>query len=321
MDKSIITLIIVFIIVLYINKYIIEKFTPDENNKKIGIVTTVKKPHFINDFIKYHIKIGFAKIYIVLDDPNEILLIEEFKDKDEKIKIFKNDDDWKLSLEQFDYYKTHLNNYDNEVMSRQILNFVNVREYAKSDNIDWLLHIDCDELFYPQNYTLIELFNNNYDIISFRNYEMLPENDSYSNCFREGKLFKTNTKKFIAYVNGKSALKVNSLANITGVHGFTGGVEYNSPNGKILHYPSCNFDEYLTKYKILGNFNDKWWGKVAIPIKFHTESRDLINSCEETEEECINKIRKYYNDKHILNNKFNESDYTLIEYVENVLNN
>ena len=283
--------------------------TYENNETNIGIVTTVKNPHQINDWVNYHLNKGIKKIYIISDDPNENLKINP----DNRVVIFKNNSEWREKLKNIDYLRKFYNKYDKEVMSRQILNFAHVRDITRNTNLNWLLHIDCDELFYLEGKDLNQIFNDNYDIIRFKNYEMIPENDNYQNCFREGTKFLTNKTKYIAYSNGKSAVKINSDAIIAGVHGFMGGRTLESENGKILHYPSCNFEEYIRKYKILENFEDKWWGVVDIPIKFHLESRDLINSCKN-----MDKIRQYYNDKHVYNNKLTKDDYIVINRLMNI---
>ena len=296
MEKSTILLIFIITCILFIFNSFHEKF----DNIQVGIVTTVKNPHQINDWIKYHLKIGFAKLYIVLDDENENINYDDIR-----VNIIKNDTNWRNNLIVPDHIQELLEQYNIEVMSRQIINFNTVREIAKKDKINWLLHIDADELFYTENNVIETLFDNNYDTIKFDNYEMIPTSDNYTNCFQEGVMFKTDKITYLAYTNGKSAVKVNSNSEIIGVHGFLGGLYYESPIGKILHYPSCNFNEYLTKYKILGNFNDKWWNKISIPIKFHLESRDIIQSCTLNEDECIDKIREFYNKKNIYNSNIN----------------
>jgi hypothetical protein len=281
-----------------------------------AIATTVRNPHQINDWIEYHLKIGFNKLYIVLDDENE-----NIEYKDDRVVIFKNNKEWRDSFKSEGMLGTFIGNYNEEVMSRQILNFAAVQDYAKKDGINWLLHIDGDEIFYPEGKSLSELFNNKYAVIKFDNYEMVPDHDSYQNCFREGNKFKTNGAKYIAYSNGKSVLNLTSGAMISGVHGFVGGSLFDSPDGKILHYPSCNFSEYLLKYKMLGKFGDKWWGRVEIPIKFHLESRDIINSCKTSEKDCTDKIREFYNKKNIFNNTIEEKDYKIINFVNENLSN
>jgi len=281
----------------------------------VGIVTTVKKPHKFDDWIKYHLKIGFTKLYVVLDDENE-----DISYPSDKVVFIKNNKNWKKELSELNMGMFY-DQYDKEVMSRQVLNYANVKKIAIKDNIDWLLHIDADELFYPESGSLSSIFDNKYDVIRFENLEMLPMNDNYENCFVEGIHFKTNKYIYVAYTNGKSALKVTSNSVINGVHGFSGGISHDSDSGKILHYPSCNFEEYINKYKILGKFNNKWWDQIDIPIVFHTESRDIIQSCSDKDfdDECIQKVRNYYNVKNVNNDSIKPTDYKIIEYVNNIL--
>jgi len=46
----------------------------------------------------------------------------------------------------------------------------------------------------------------------------------------------------------------------------------------ILHYPSCGFERFLNKYKMLGNFEDRWFEQIAIrnQMSFHAAARDLV---------------------------------------------
>ncbi len=327
--KKIIRMLIYILIIICLYRFInrlffYEPMTPTINsnkNIKVGISTTVKNPHQLKDWINYHLNIGFNKLYIVFDDENESIPLID----DPRVTIFKNDLTWKDEISQLPNMDQFIND-TKEVMSRQITNFTNVRNYAKKEDITWLLHIDGDELFYPQEQKLDYIFNlNDIDSITFQNYEMIPKRDDYENCFISGIDFKINPGIFNAYSNGKSAVRVNSPAIISGVHGFYGGKNYISLSGKILHYPSCNFDEYINKYKILGKFEDKWWDSVKIPFKFHTESRDIITECSAREESgeknaCESSVRDYYNKSNVYNKNINSSDIQTIEFVKNVLN-
>jgi len=289
---------------------------------KVGIATTLKDPHKLNDWIKYHLSIGFSKLYIVFDDENEKFELNNSLYKN-NVMIIKSDANWRKELEQLPNMNQFIND-KKEVMSRQILNFTNCRNYAYKDNIDWLLHIDADELFYPEKSTVKEIFNeevtDSFDVITFKNYEMVPKKDNYDNCFINGIDFKTNPGSFNAYSNGKSAVKVRSPAAIAGVHDFLGNMKLVPPYGKILHYPSCNFDEYIKKYKILGKFSDKWWDNVQIPFKFHTESRDLVTSCaNNSTDKCVDKVREYYNKSNVFTTS-NNYNIQVIEFAKNILN-
>jgi hypothetical protein len=295
------------------------------SNVKVGVATTVKNPHKLNDWIKYHLNINFAKVYIVFDDENENYPINPEYVNNPRVSIFKNTNEWKQEISQLPNMDQFIND-TKEVMSRQITNFANVRNYAEQDNIDFLLHIDGDELFYPENVSLEQIFIDDVDSINFQNLEMIPKHDNYENCFIDGVDFKINPGIFNAYSNGKSAVRVNSNAMIGGVHDFVGGRRIKSNLGKILHYPSCNFEEYISKYKILGKFGDKWWNSVQIPFKFHTESRDIITECSARElkgevNACEHSVRNYYNKSNVYNSNINSSDITTIEFAKNQLLN
>ena len=62
---------------------------------------------------------------------------------------------------------------------------------ATKDNVDWLLHIDTDELMYPggnsgfslQN--VLSAFADEVDTVVFPNYESLPETDRVHDPFTE----------------------------------------------------------------------------------------------------------------------------------------
>ena len=62
---------------------------------------------------------------------------------------------------------------------------------AQKDNIDWILHIDTDELMYPggtSHYSLQRLLADvpeEVDTLVFPNYESLPERDDIVSPFEE----------------------------------------------------------------------------------------------------------------------------------------
>ncbi len=64
-------------------------------------------------------------------------------------------------------------------------------EMATKDNVDWLLHIDTDELMYPggnDGFSLqhvLASFADNVDTVVFPNYESLPESDKIRDPFTE----------------------------------------------------------------------------------------------------------------------------------------
>ena len=90
--KIILLLLIVVLSIILLRIIIIERFEETKepvvypvNIGTTAIVTTVRNPHKIEDWIEYHLKIGFNKLYIVLDDENE-----NIEYKDDRVVIFKN---------------------------------------------------------------------------------------------------------------------------------------------------------------------------------------------------------------------------------------
>tara|TARA_B100000945_G_scaffold29516_1_gene20376 strand:- start:953 stop:1906 length:954 start_codon:yes stop_codon:yes gene_type:complete len=303
------------IIILLLYYYIYDFPTKQiiQDTEQIAIVSTIKEPHNLETWIRYHLNVGFDHIYLIFDDPNDYKNIK-IANKFINVSIFINNQKWKNLLSYLPNFKQFGKTYSTEVMSRQILNVDLIMILANKKNHKWLLHIDSDELFYTTE-NLHNLFNK-YEryIVKFKNLELAPKKYNYKNCFKEGTLFKKNGYKFIAYYNGKSATQTHKNCRTNGVHDFktipkTKIINEKLENACILHYVSCNFDEYFKKYKILGNFSDKWWGTKKIGIKFHTQSRDKIMFC--NDELCKNDILQFYKKNYIITDK--DENENLIE--------
>jgi len=160
---------------------------------------------------------------------------------------------------------------------RQTVNLELALEAARVDGVDWLIHIDADELIYPANgesprsartntfdvrYVLANLPRNVTRVV-FPNYEAVPEHlvlhSNASSLFRSTTLFKRNhlhvdkevyakyrtiasngnANYFLAYANGKSAVRVASKGvRPHGAHRFMTalGREIVLDEGAILHF-------------------------------------------------------------------------------------
>jgi hypothetical protein len=86
---------------------------------------------------------------------------------------------------------------NSQVVVRQMLNVEIANQLAMRQGIDWLLHIDLDELFYCPTQTLHEHFQELTDrgirIVTYRNDEALVETMEIEDYFKEVTLFKKNT--------------------------------------------------------------------------------------------------------------------------------
>ncbi len=276
------------------------------------IVATVRDAADVLDsFITYHLAIGFAHIYLFFDDPldpcagslagrPQVTAIR----CDEPLRAR-----W-TGLRTYPKYREHV---EAEVMARQILNCELAVAMAAGAGYDWILHIDSDELFWsagcsaPEHFAALDFRGT--DNAVYLNFEALPEALEIGDYFREVTLFKVNLHRgsqrrfdgeqvalmkntrfadphcnFHLYNNGKAAARLDARLLPLTVHEFAReradgtierGHEVIGDSQLILHYPNCGFTKFLTKYRTLGSFGDKWFGAGDV-IPFHREARDIV---------------------------------------------
>lgn len=260
---------------------------------KLGIVATVADAQdSIEAFVYYHQKIGFESFYIFLDDNDQELLLK--LKKNPQIQVFLKDqrlyDAWGSHLHSLGEEKKNL--IAEEVMVRQELNFYVAFYLAKEQGVDWLLHMDLDELFYPNGYNLDEYFSslqlNNVTSVTYLNYESISTQLESENIYLSSSYFKVNhfknrywfytsaqkdflksnnwlkEKYFLYYQNGKSSISTY-CKNITfyDVHSIVGDGKRKMGNHNdpiILHFPCARFSDFVKKYQRLGSFSDDWLG-------------------------------------------------------------
>ncbi|PIK93525.1 hypothetical protein SYN60AY4M2_13695 [Synechococcus sp. 60AY4M2] len=145
---------------------------------RVCIITTVRDPGVcLESFIRHHLALGIAHIYIFFDDPEDpaIQVALQFSD----VTAIPNDE--ALQVQQalgnvlYPKYGPHVGY---EVMARQILNVETAIQLALDQGMDWILRIDGDELFYPGQTTAPNWFDRVSDDIfqvTFLNHEAAPE--------------------------------------------------------------------------------------------------------------------------------------------------
>ena len=234
---------------------------------RICVVATVREPvTIIESFIRYHLAIGVERLFLFFDDPHDeaigvargysqvtaIPSDAALRDRQRGLRIYPS-----VAL------------FAHEVMARQILNVETAIELALQMELDWIIHIDGDELFFgaaPVS-QFFDCVPHAIGQISFRNFEGVPETWDVSNYFHEVTLFKrhdhllpsnslTDYRLFrsrenylLGYGNGKSAARVVAGLLLSGVHCFsTTNVHPQrvdcSGSPVILHYINCGFDAY-----------------------------------------------------------------------------
>jgi hypothetical protein len=218
--------------------------------QKVAIVTLLKNPGpLLDSYITYHLDAGFDHMFLFFDDPDDPAIPEAQKYCG--VTVIRNDEALWRELEKTEMYQ----NDDIRQFARTQLNARQppIVEYAIGlalrEKFDWLLHIDCDELFYSPTYSVKEHFQNLVDHgmerMTYVNHEVIPESADVLDPFRESTLFKKHTwtlpgkriteeqqrlidlcpqlpKRFYNfYRNGKAAVRLRPGVLPHGPHGFS----------------------------------------------------------------------------------------------------
>lgn len=276
---------------------------------KTAIVTTLRNANVtLQYFVGYHLSIGFDHLFLFFDDPNDPGFAW-YKDHP-AITAVRHDTALRKKWLQT---QAAVENYafaDKEVMARQLMNADLAMQMALSKGINWLLHIDSDELFYSPGQSVMnhfsELSMQGVEVACYLNQEAIPESSSIQNYFTEVSLFKRNRATFTPpqlnwfrnhfdglgpyfnfYDNGKAAGAVTHFTHPMGVHLFEATKEpmlvLEGP--VILHFPCCGFDHFLAKYQTLGWFSDRWFNRgetIDRVAPVHSWSRDVVQAGNET---------------------------------------
>ncbi|KAK3068953.1 quinone oxidoreductase [Teratosphaeriaceae sp. CCFEE 6253] len=183
---------------------------------------------------------------------------------------------------------------ESRIMLRQHENVKHAVTYLLDRDYTWLLHIDSDELLYEPGGAGLSSWSRQQSAgsVHFTNHEALPLSGITQNPFRECKYFRLNvdggSQHFMAYGNGKSAVRLSHRVAASGPHAFTGyrGQLYRVPSDQamILHYPTTTYESWVAKYRHYGDFGDDWYGDPQLPnqVQFMLRSRDVVQEAVRT---------------------------------------
>lgn len=194
-------------------------------------------------------------------------------------------------------------NYDTK-MERQDKVVTNACLLCKEMNIDYLLHIDSDELLHVEAPVKLKIpeylkhylaqINKTSDASCFhiRNFEAIFPN-SKKHCFSTNKFIDCSKGGCLSYANGKSFANIKHNPRYFGPHYFSGAVYEIPPSQmKILHFDSCSFSQYLKKFKLMQDISEEEFQK--IPFSFYKDSIKMLQECNREEEDCDLKLNEYF---------------------------
>ena len=288
-----------------------------------AIVCTLRNPGpSIRSFVQYHLRIGFHRIYLFFDDPRDAWISEV--PSDDRVEILPCDDELRSCWADWPAMRAFVGT---EVMARQVLNAELAIQLGRQAGIQWLLHLDADELI-DFGETSVEGFfsdlGRSVEQVSFLNMEVVPEAVDVLDMFREMTLFKRNRMQipprvlsesarlieaipqippgwFFYYANGKSAVRLGGGLLPSGVHRFqrSDGVELRTihvAGPRVLHYMNSGFANFWNRYETWGRFPDFWFGNLPISKSigsFHLAARDIVATGD------IGAAREFYT-KHVV---------------------
>jgi hypothetical protein len=240
---------------------------------KVGVIALMYKPKNVEAWLDLNRSFGISHFYIRLEDTPEL------------IDYLKSQPDITLMVASSDKDK----NQYLTLQTRQIETVNKVLNMCKQDNIDWLIHIDCDEILSGDINEITSLpesvgtfWMQNIEAV----YDGIP--GASDSCFK-AKYYKDcgdSGSNCVSYVNGKGGGRIRSDVSCNGPHRFKSKGDEVKLNIVVKHYESCDFDQYLKKYSRL----KKGVNLETIPFPYYRESI-MANGSKDKLEQVYKKYR------------------------------
>lgn len=265
-----IQLIVILIIVLVAVNI---SLRPKTKEVRIGIVSMIKNPKNLETWLDIHRKMGINRFYIRLEDSPGW---EDFLHSQQDVHLIIGG-------------SSGINEYE-EIQVRQTYMVDNCLKIASKDGIDWLIHIDSDELL-EGDLSEIRNLPNGIRTIKMKNveakYEKVPGKSD--NCFSATKFLDCGSEPCVSYANGKGGGRTTMDVSSFGPHRFKSLMPNSEQAIKIYvkHFESCDFEMYKNKYMRLAHTDRN----VDIPFPYYHESIEAAKQGDEQLELVFKKYR------------------------------
>ena len=249
---------------------------------KIGICCMTTNNNNLNFWIEHHLNVIAIDLILLRIENNN------FKNNYNQVKII-----------EYEIINDNYNSYYTQQL-RQI-NFVNkCIDISKNYNLDFLLHIDDDELltlnkkWFTIHHYLNSLIWFDETHLRIQNFEAVKNFTTRNETiFKQTFIFKDcSLEKCNSYSNGKSIANLNSNLECNGCHTFTGKSKIADKDDIIiLHYDSLIYDKWKKKFNRLKNISLDIYNE--IPFLFYKESINIMNKDEKDQYNYwVNKLIK-----------------------------
>eukprot|EP00933_Yihiella_yeosuensis_P004410 TRINITY_DN108778_c0_g1_i1.p1 TRINITY_DN108778_c0_g1~~TRINITY_DN108778_c0_g1_i1.p1 ORF type:complete len:509 (-),score=70.77 TRINITY_DN108778_c0_g1_i1:90-1616(-) len=263
---------------------------------KTAIVMLSRHPAQLKRWLEYHLEhVKVDHVFIKVEDSPDILAtVKKLPGKlQNQITLWGSEPGDAASLVRQSYSSSRPKDDYTTLQNRQREAMTRAKKASSQMGIDWLIHIDDDELLYvPSQRTVGELLASmpsEYDQAYIPNVEAVYESSNAKDCFGEAKEVNLDIHYFQGYVNGKPALRVSSNAAPAGPHQWrVPQTNYElaslhldrEPFGAplmLIHYESCPFSRWQDKYFHLSNTSPSEVSK--IPFIFYRQSINKMQRC------------------------------------------
>eukprot|EP00930_Biecheleria_cincta_P026581 TRINITY_DN18719_c0_g3_i1.p1 TRINITY_DN18719_c0_g3~~TRINITY_DN18719_c0_g3_i1.p1 ORF type:complete len:536 (+),score=100.75 TRINITY_DN18719_c0_g3_i1:29-1609(+) len=268
-----------------------------QQQAKVAIVMLSRHPPDLKTWLRYHVGfLGVEHVFIKAEDSPDMqdTVRQMGPAVQKKVSLWTSESEAHSSLlgissgvdtRPTDDYTT--------LQDRQVAAMAKAKAACEEMGIDWLIHIDDDELLYtPQHRSIGELLAavpRQFDQAYMPNVEAVYQSAKVKSCFAETQQVNLNRFTFESYANGKAAVRVASTeARPAGPHMWR-----NSWNGDlnslhldkgafgspvmVVHYESCPYNRWKDKFWELGRTSPD---KVSqIPFPFYRESIQKMQRC------------------------------------------
>mmetsp|Transcript_615 Transcript_615/g.1735 ORF Transcript_615/g.1735 Transcript_615/m.1735 type:complete len:512 (-) Transcript_615:101-1636(-) len=256
---------------------------------KVAIVLLTRHAADLKTWLRYHLDyMGVDRVFMEVEDSPELSATLAAAPPAWRSKITT----WWATPPPKGQDRRPADDYET-LQKRQVAAMTAAKRQCEVEGIDWLLHIDDDELLYtPQHRPLGSVlaampieFNQAY----IPNVEAVYPSADTESCFKDAVEFNVNRYKFAAYANGKAAVRVaDTQAHPAGPHQWRDAnneeppsihldAEPFGPPLMVVHFESCPFARWEDKFYELGNTDEE---KVShIPFPFYRESIEKMQQC------------------------------------------
>lgn len=236
-----------------------------ESSRALTATVHNPQPHFVA-WCEYHLR-HFDIIMVWADEPEDLAALQQLADDRVEVRLGAQ--------------IPHTSKLTRTLL-RQDANANAALSQCRQRQIDWLLHIDDDELFHPSE-GMCWRQDAEVSQLHFVNHEACPR-WSVDNPFSEIQHFKLSGQiPFLLYEGGKSAVRCKEATRADGPHRFavSRGKAIVSRDADVLHYGCYSYRTWLHKYFNLGSFSDWYRDDLRTPItkRFHLDSRNVVQQC------------------------------------------